>query len=135
MGVNALKLLHPVQPIEIDHIVLKCRDLALMQDFYVRILNCKVECVRPRLTHLRAGTSLIDLVPFDLADAEMDRQKVDHFAIRLANWDGEKLLAHLDRCEVQHGEIAERFGAAGFGPSIYVFDPEDNQVELKGVAL
>jgi len=30
------------------------------------------------------------------------------------------------------GEIRPRFGADGEGVSIYVYDPEDNLVELKG---
>jgi hypothetical protein len=32
-------------------------------------------------------------------------------------------------------EIAQRYGAEGDGPSLYVQDPDGNTVELKGPAL
>jgi len=33
---------------------------------------------------------------------------------------------------VPTGEVARRYGAEGFGLSIYITDPEGNTVELKG---
>jgi glyoxylase I family protein len=33
---------------------------------------------------------------------------------------------------VRIGELGVRYGADGFGPSLYLFDPEGNMVELKG---
>ena len=33
---------------------------------------------------------------------------------------------------VRIGEVGLRYGADGFGPSLYLFDPEGNMVELKG---
>ena len=39
--------------------------------------------------------------------------------------------AHLRAHGIEPGEIARRFGATGYGPSIYLSDPEGNMVELK----
>jgi glyoxylase I family protein len=33
------------------------------------------------------------------------------------------------------GETGRRYGAEGYGPSIYIRDPEGNTVELKGPPL
>ena len=33
---------------------------------------------------------------------------------------------------VQHGEVGTRYGATGQGPSVYLEDPEGNNIELKG---
>jgi hypothetical protein len=33
---------------------------------------------------------------------------------------------------VEVGEVVDRYGASGTGPSLYITDPEGNVVELKG---
>jgi len=33
-----------------------------------------------------------------------------------------------------HGDVQNNFGAEGYGPSIYLSDPDGNTVELKGPA-
>ena len=35
---------------------------------------------------------------------------------------------------IEPGDVAERYGAKGMGPSMYIRDPDGNVVELKGVA-
>ena len=52
---------------DIDHIVLRVTDVDVMIDFYARILGCPVEKRQDDLglVQLRAGRSLIDLVPID----------------------------------------------------------------------
>jgi glyoxylase I family protein len=57
-----------------------------------------------------------------------------HFALTLARFDETALRAHLDRFGIGHGEVAQRYGATGHGPSLYVTDPDGNTVELKGPA-
>ena len=42
------------------------------------------------------------------------------------------IVQHLKSSGARVGEIGKRFGAQGEGLSIYVYDPEDNLVELKG---
>lgn len=50
---------------QIDHVVLRVHDLAAMQAFYCDVLGCTQERRQDAigLVQLRAGTSLIDLVP------------------------------------------------------------------------
>ena len=52
---------------DIDHIVLRVADVQVMIGFYTRVFGCKVEVSRADigLYQLRAGRSLIDLVPVD----------------------------------------------------------------------
>lgn len=52
---------------QIDHVVLRVQDLAAMQAFYCDVLGCTEERRQDAigLVQLRAGTSLIDLVPLD----------------------------------------------------------------------
>ena len=91
------------------------------------------------LTQLRAGQSLIDLVA---VDGEIGRKggaapgkkghNMDHLCLRIEPFDASALLAHLVSNGVGVGEIKSRYGADGYGPSLYVSDPEGNVVELKG---
>jgi glyoxylase I family protein len=125
----------------LDHVVLRYRDVALGARFYCDVLGCTVEKARPEigLTQLRAGTSLIDLI--DMA-SEVGRaggaapgkeaRNLDHFCLRVEPWDAPAIARHLAAHGVEAGEVASRFGADGQGPSIYLYDPEGNQVELKG---
>ena len=52
---------------EIDHLVLRVNDLGRMMSFYCDVLGCTVERRQDEigLIQLRAGRSLIDLVPVD----------------------------------------------------------------------
>lgn len=125
----------------IDHVVLRVTDIDAMLHFYVEVLGCTLEKVQSGagLYQLRAGASLIDLVPVSgrlggLGGAAPGAEgpNLDHFCLSVAPFDGEVILAHLHA----HGHPAEpvesRYGAQGEGPSIYVKDPEGNVVELKG---
>ena len=124
----------------IDHVVLRVSDLDKVARFYIDVLGARWEKKQEAigLYQLRAGTSLIDLVPVDgklgrmggAAPGEGGRN-VDHICFRVLPWDGEAILAHL----AGHGmeaEIVSRYGADGDGPSIYLADPEGNHLELKG---
>jgi catechol 2,3-dioxygenase-like lactoylglutathione lyase family enzyme len=126
---------------EIDHVVLRVADLDRSLDFYGRILGCPVERRQEAigLVQLRAGRSLIDLVPLDgkLGRAGgtgpgSEGRNVDHFCLRVEPFDGEAIAAWLRDNGLAPGEVAARFGADGKGPSIYVIDPDGNTVELKG---
>ncbi len=91
------------------------------------------------LYQVRAGSSLIDLVP---VDGKLGRtggrapgsngRNLDHFCLRIDPFDADEILAHLARHGVAGGNVESRYGAEGSGPSIYVADPEGNTVELKG---
>jgi glyoxylase I family protein len=118
----------------LDHVVLRVADLARAIDFYERVLGLHVErrLEKPKLVQLRAGESLIDLVPAE--EGKPAGRNMDHFAVRIQNFDAAALKAHLERHGVAVGEVHERYGAEGYGSSIYIADPDGNTVELKGPA-
>ena len=126
---------------EIDHVVLRVSDLDRMLEFYCGLLGCTVERRKDGigLIQLRAGRSLVDLVP---VDGELGRaggaapgkegRNMDHLCFRLESFDEASLVEHLTRHGVEPGAVSSRYGAEGEGPSMYVEDPEGNTIELKG---
>lgn len=123
----------------LDHVVLRVGDLDRAILFYQRVLGCRVEreLQQPRLVQLRAGSALIDLVPASASPGEAPDKagrNMDHFCVRLAGFDAAALKAHLAKNGVDPGDVHERYGAEGYGPSIYISDPDGNTVELKGPA-
>ncbi|MYM28461.1 VOC family protein [Duganella sp. CY15W] len=126
---------------EIDHLVLRVVELPRMLDFYCGVLGCPVERKQEEigLIQLRAGSSLIDLIPVDGKLGRMggaapgvEGRNMDHFCLRVEPFDADAIFAHLTQHGVQAGAIESRYGAEGEGPSIYITDPEGNIVELKG---
>jgi catechol 2,3-dioxygenase-like lactoylglutathione lyase family enzyme len=129
----------PVRIGGLDHVVLRVGDLDRAISFYQRVLGCHVEreLQQPRLVQLRAGAALIDLVPASLSPhqaSDKSGRNMDHFCVRVMGFDAPALKAHLQRNGVDPGEVHERYGAEGYGPSIYITDPDGNTVELKGEA-
>ena len=123
----------PIVVAEIDHVVLRCRDQPRMLAFYAEVLGLPEErrLEALGLIQLRAGRSLVDLVPG--APAGFEGANVDHVCLRLATADLAPVVTHLEANGVELiGEPMERYGATGFGPSIYLRDPEGNVIELKG---
>jgi len=129
---------------EIDHVVLRVIDSAAMQRFYCDVLGCREERRQDEigLVQLRAGRSLIDLVAIDSklgrhggAAPGAQGHNMDHLCLRVENYDEAAILAHLKAHGVRIGELGSRYGAQGEGPSIYLYDPQDNMVELKGPAV
>lgn len=128
---------------EIDHVVLRVADLERALAFYGGVLGCAVERRQDAigLVQLRAGRSMIDLVPVDGvlgrtggAAAGAEGRNVDHFCVRVEPFDEAAIRSHLRAHAIEAGEVARRFGAEGEGPSLYVQDPDGNVVELKGPA-
>ena len=126
---------------EIDHLVLRVADLDTMLHFYCGVLGCAVERRQDQLglVQLRAGRSLIDLVPVDGelgraggAAPGIEGRNMDHFCVRVDPFDEAKIRRHLQIHGIEVGPVATRYGAEGSGPSIYITDPENNVVELKG---
>lgn len=120
----------------IDHVVLRVRDAGRMVRFYCEVLGCTVERTREDrgLTQLRAGQSLIDLIAADDKPAKMGGCNMDHFCLRIEPFDQGALVSHLVAHGAMPGEAHTRYGADGYGPSVYVEDPEGNVIELKGPA-
>lgn len=126
---------------EIDHLVLRVVDLPRMERFYCDVLGCSVEKRQEEigLVQLRAGRSIIDLVPVDGplgraggAAPGREGRNLDHFCLRVEPFDEPAIRAQLQRFGVDGGPVESRYGAEGEGPSIYLSDPEGNVVELKG---
>jgi catechol 2,3-dioxygenase-like lactoylglutathione lyase family enzyme len=126
---------------DIDHIVLRVVDLPAMLRFYCDALGCRIERRQDEigLVQLRAGRSMIDLVPVDgklgrAGGAAPGKQghNVDHVCFRVDPFDEPSLRAHLASLGIHAGATESRFGAEGEGPSIYLSDPQGNVVELKG---
>jgi glyoxylase I family protein len=125
----------------IDHIVLRTDRVEIMVRFYSNVLGCKVERTTPPetgLTQLRAGNSLIDIVA---VDSELGRagggapsrseNNLDHFCLQIEPIHEGDLLNWLKSHGIDGGEPEIRYGAEGFGPSVYASDPDGNTVELR----
>ena len=130
-----------IEVLRIDHVVLRVRDLDASLRFWRDALGCKIErsSAALGLHQLRAGQSLIDLVPVDGplgrrggAAPGSEARNVDHVALALARFDEVAIRAQLEAHGFAPGEAAPRYGAEGVGPSVYVADPDGNVVELKG---
>ena len=128
----------------LDHVVLRVRDVAAMRHFYCDVLGCTPELDQPAmgLFQLRAGASLIDLVDVNGKLGRLGGEpagdggrNVDHVCLAVEGYDEAAIIAHLKAHGVRVGETGSRYGAEGKGPSIYLFDPENNMLELKGPAI
>lgn len=116
----------------LDHVVLRSTDMERSLAFYCDVLGCKEErrVERLGLVQLRAGASMLDLVP---AGADLpEKGNMDHVAFRVEPFDEFAIRAHLTSFGIDPGETVARYGAEGMGPSIYIKDPDGNTVELKG---
>ncbi len=129
---------HPFQIVSLDHVVLRVRDLDAAFAFYVDVLGCSLERELPELGlyQLRAGAQLIDLVPVDSklgggTEVRQENRNVDHICLVISSFDETALQAHLAAHGFEASPAAERYGAKGYGQSVYVTDPDGNTVELK----
>jgi catechol 2,3-dioxygenase-like lactoylglutathione lyase family enzyme len=130
-----------IQILSLDHVVLRVHDVKRSLEFYCEVLGCRVErqVEQLGLIQLRAGTSLIDLVDLQKPLGQLGGappgeggRNVDHIALRIESFDAEKLRAHLHAHGIEPGQVDQRYGADGVGPSMYIRDPDGNVVELKG---
>ena len=126
---------------EIDHIVLRVIQLDAMIRFYCDVLGCRIERRQDEigLIQLRAGSALVDLVPVDGKLGKMggaapgrEGRNLDHVCFRVEPFDEAAIRAHLGAHGIQAGPVESRYGAEGEGQSIYLQDPENNTIELKG---
>src|ERR1700679_934071 len=108
----------------LDHLVLRARDLAAMERFYVDVLGLTVERRQDLigLVQLRAGAQLIDLVAakgmlggHEPTDAG---RKLDHFCLNLADFALAAVTALLEAHGFPVGESGRRYGAGAFGVSV-----------------
>ena len=122
----------PLRVKGLAHVVLRVSDMDRAIKFYENVLGLNVErrLSEIGLVQLRAGSAMIDLVP--QKEGEADGRNMDHYAVQIESMDVATLSAHLRRPGVDPGEVRRRYGAEGYGSSIYITDPDGNTVELKG---
>jgi catechol 2,3-dioxygenase-like lactoylglutathione lyase family enzyme len=119
-----------------DHLVLSVQDVDRSLKFFQDILGLKAE----RLEEYRKGeapfpsvrlsaTSVIDLVR---SKEPRHGQNVDHFCLIVEPTDLEALASGLKGKGVEVvGTTGRRWGAQGWGVSLYIKDPDGNTIELK----
>ncbi len=132
--------MNPIRIRGLDHVVLRVADLERAKAFYRDVLFCPEEKWQPELglLQMRAGAALLDLVDIDGklgreggALAGKEGRNVDHFCFQIADFDEAAIRAHLIAHGIEPGPTVRRYGAEGYGSSIYIEDPDGNTVELK----
>ncbi len=125
---------------QLDHLVLRVQNLPLMLQFYQEALGCTLERSLPELGlyQLRAGQQLIDLIS---VDGELGKEggeapgaegrNLAHFCLLISPFDPAALKQHFAPFAIALSSTEIRYGATGFGPSVYILDPEGNTIELK----
>ena len=125
---------------EMDHIVLRTRDVEESLRFYTEVLGLQPE----RVEQWRAGEvrfpsarlnadTIIDFFASDNIPAGRDdARNQDHFCMVINYTDMEDLKAHFEAIgvEIQAGP-GKRWGSHGDGISLYIYDPDNNVVELR----
>ena len=131
-----------IKPKALDHIVLRTDLYRELIDFYCDVLGCTLEreVEELRLTQLRAGNALIDIVA---VNGELGKSggpapqesgnNVDHFCLQIEPLEEHQVRSYLERRGVKCGEFEDRYGAQGMGRSIYIKDLAGNNVELRSV--
>jgi catechol 2,3-dioxygenase-like lactoylglutathione lyase family enzyme len=124
--------------VEMDHIVLNVRDVERSIAFYTDVLQLRGE----RLDDFRAGKvgfpsvrinehTLIDLMQ-TAAENGADEKNLNHFCLVCEPTDLDELTMDLKRrgVTVVTGPVS-RWGARGTATSIYVQDPDENEIEIR----
>ncbi len=128
----------------LDHIVLNVRDIDRSLAFYTQVLGLKGE----RVQEFKEGKvgfpsvrinerTIIDLFPLKGADAqektaEKTHCNLNHFCLVVEKEDFSEIVEYLKGhgIAIREGPIS-RWGAQGRATSVYFFDPDDNEVEIR----
>jgi catechol 2,3-dioxygenase-like lactoylglutathione lyase family enzyme len=125
---------------EMDHIVLRVKDVEVSLRFYTELLGLKPE----RVEQWKAGEvrfpsarlnddTIIDFFATDQQPIGKDGvRNQDHFCMVIEPTDMDDLKSRFEDLgiEIQAGP-GKRWGAHGDGISLYIYDPDDNVVELR----
>ncbi len=130
-----------IKVVEMDHIVLRVKDIERAIQFYTQVLGLTPY----RVEEYRAGEvpfpcarindhTLIDLFPFTEHEPVGDGPRnLDHYCLTIEPTDMVKLAEDLKQngvTVVSEGPMP-RSGARGMGNSIYIKDWEGNNIELR----
>jgi glyoxylase I family protein len=118
------------EPLGLDHVVLHVRDQVVSERFYVDVLGCTLDHVNKpiSLVQLRFGEHLIDLLPGERGEGG----GLDHFCLSIRSGDLGRVRDELRaRGVTVDGDVVQRRGAFGVGPSLYIQDPDGYRIELK----
>jgi catechol 2,3-dioxygenase-like lactoylglutathione lyase family enzyme len=125
---------------EMDHIVLRVKDVEVSLQFYTELLGLRPE----RAEQWRAGEirfpsarlnddTIIDFFATDQQPIGKNGvRNQDHFCMVIEPTDMDDLKSRFEAMgvEIQAGP-GKRWGAHGDGISLYIYDPDDNVVELR----
>ena len=125
---------------EMDHIVLRVKDVEESLRFYTEILGMESERVDQwRAGEIRFPSARINadtIIDFFGSDQEpIGKEGVknqDHYCMVIEKTDMEALKARFEAIgvDIQAGP-GKRWGSHGDGMSLYIYDPDNNVVELR----
>lgn len=126
---------------DLDHIVLRVRDVEGAIEFYTQVLGLqphRVEEYRKGevpfpCARVNSGT-IIDLLPSPDQESIGDGPRnLDHYCLTIAETNMQRLSEELAErgVEVVSDGPGQRSGARGLATSIYIRDPEGNRIELR----
>jgi len=119
----------------IDHAVLRVTDIKRSLDFYVGVLGLSLERIIEDIGiyQLRCGRNLIDLcvLPTGATLGPGMQRGIDHLCLMIRG-DMNEVVEYLAKHKVETASpVRERYGATGFGSSLYILDPDQYMIELK----
>ena len=125
---------------EMDHIVLRVKDVEESLRFYTQVLGMSAERVEQwKAGEIRFPSARINadtIIDFFASDQEpIAREGIknqDHYCMVIEKTDMEALKDKFEALgvDIQAGP-GKRWGSHGDGISLYIYDPDDNVVELR----